>query len=398
MITDDLNTGALTSRIAFVALLLLVLIFAFSGCSDNSSDTAAQKERKAVAVDVMRIEASDMVDSIEFTGELTPKVHADVKTEIPGIVSKVYVTEWVSVRKGQPLAHIELPEVNASIQRATAGLDAARSEMMLAEASHEKANREMNRLKELYESGLATKQSFEDAETSLKTASASLDSARSRVGTAEAELNQTKARLNKGNIVAPIDGIVSFRGINVGDLTSDTASSKSAFRIVDNRVLRLTASVPSSLMSLVHVGSPVHFTVDAYPGRTFEGSVEYVNPEISGSDRTMSVIVEYLNKDGDLKSGLFTTGRIETDRKHSTIKVPRQVLNNYDMSKNTAQVFVAEGSTARIRQVATGLVHGDDIEITSGLKEGEMIVSRGGFNLTDGAPIVATGQSGTTSK
>ncbi len=174
----------------------------------------------------------------------------------------------------------------------------------------------------------------------------------------------------------------------MGDLAGDAAANKPIFRIVDNRVLNLTVMVPSADSAKVKVGQSLQFSVDSMPGKSFQGKVLYLNPELNSADRSLKVIAEYNNQPELLKGGLFAKGRIITGTRNGVIQIPRAVLSRWDTMSGKATIFVTDGQTARARIVKTGTVNGDLVEIVEGLKQGEKYVSRGGFSLKDGDRVV----------
>jgi RND family efflux transporter MFP subunit len=188
-------------------------------------------------------------------------------------------------------------------------------------------------------------------------------------------------------VISPIDGVVALRDVNVGDLASDAAASKPIFRIVDNRVLNLTVTVSSTDSGRIRVGQSLEFTVDSQPGRTFAGKVMYINPELSSADRSLKVIAEVRNVPESLKGGLFAKGRIVTGARAQVLQVPRSALGAFDLQAKKGSMFVVENGVARKREILSGVVNGDMVEIASGLKPGEQYVVRGGFNLKDGDKV-----------
>lgn len=366
----------------YVALLILAAAL-MSACSKNgAANVPAQKP--PVSVEVASVVAQDLTEGIEVTGSLEPKFWADVKTQIPGLVRQVYVNEWVRVRKGTPLARIDVAETEALVKRAEAAVESAKAGQAQAQVSANRAERELARVLKLKESGLATQQGVDDARTEASAAQARIEAAKAQIRVAQEELRQANARLAKGQVVSPIDGVVALRDVNVGDLTSDAAAAKPIFKIVDNRILNLTVTVPSADSARVKVGHPLEFTVDALPGKTFTGRVMFINPELNAADRSLKVVAEVRN-DGDLlKGGLFAKGRIVTGQRPKVLQVPRNTLANWDTGTKKANVFVLTGETAKVRAVETGVVNGDQVEIVKGLAAGEKYVTRGGFSLKDG--------------
>jgi membrane fusion protein, multidrug efflux system len=377
-----------------VPFMIALLAVTLSGCSRKSE---AKKEDDAlrkppVAVEAAAAATTDLVEGIEVTGCLDPKFWADVKTQIPGLVKQVYVTEWVRVHKGQPLARIDLAEIEALVKRAEAAIESAGANQAQAQVNANRAERELARILKLKEAGLATQQGVDDARTEAAAAAARISAARAQIRVAEEELRQARARLAKGLVASPLDGVVAHREVNVGDLTSDAAVGKPIFRIVDNRLLNLTVTVPSADAGRVKVGQPLEFSVDCCPGKTFTGRVMFINPELSNADRSLKVIAEVKNVPETLKGGLFAKGRIVAGKRSGVLQLPRSALSGWDIGTHQGNVFVVEGETARLRKVETGVVAGDLVEIASGLKAGEKYVTRGAFNLRDGDRVAVAGK------
>lgn len=374
----------MNSRISFIILIASALL---AGCSKKQEVAI----KPPVAVDLATAATADLTEGIEVTGNLEPKFSADVKTQIPGLVKEVYVTQWVRVRKGQPLARIDVAEAEALTRRAEAAVVAARAQLAQSQVSLARAEREEVRSLKLKEAGLATQQAVDDSRTETAAARARVESSRAQIRVAEEEVHQTKARFAKGLVTAPLDGVVALRDVNVGDLASDAAAGKPIFRVVDNRILNLTVTVPSADSARVKIGQPLEFTVDALPGKTFSGKVMFINPELSTADRSLKVVAEVLNGSELLKGGLFAKGRIVTGKRGGVVQVPRSVLAGYDTAQQTATLFVADGQLARLRKVKTGAVSGELVEIREGLKTGEKYIARGGFTLQDRDKIAVQG-------
>jgi len=368
-----------------IVILALAAAVATTACSQQSETRTTTTARKPpVAVDVAAATPQTLAEGIEVTGSLEAKFSADVKTQIPGLIREVYVNEWVRVRKGQLLAKIDVAETEAQVKRAEAGVESAKAALAQDQVTVNRAERELARLVKLKDSGLATQQALDDARTEAEAAKARIAAARAQIRVSEEEVHQAQARQAKGLVTAPMDGVVALRDVNVGDLASDAAAAKPIFRIVDNRLLNLTVTVPSAVTGRVKVGQPLEFSVDALPGRVFTGRVLYINPEMNAADRSLKVIAEVRNEPELLKGGLFAKGRIVTGTRSGVLQLPRQALIGWDTVGHKASIFVIDGETARSRQVETGVVTGDLVEILQGLKAGESFVTRGGFNLKDG--------------
>ncbi len=375
-------------RKILAGVILLPLLLA-GGCSKNGEAKGKPNsvEKPPIAVETATLAPSSLVEGIEVTGSLEPKFYADVKTQIPGLVKQVFVTEWVRVRKGQPLARIDVAETEALVKRAEAGVESAKAGLAQAQVASTRSNRELERILKLKESGLATQQSVDDSRSEAEAAKTRVEAAHAQIRAALEDVRQARARLGKGLVTAPMDGVVALREVNVGDLTSDAAAGKPIFRIVDNRLLNLTVTVPSSESARVKVGQPLDFSVDAMPGKTFTGKLMFVNPELSAKDRSLKVIAEVRNNGELLKGGLFAKGRIVTGSRNGVLQVPRSSLASFDLATRKGAIFLVENGIARKRDIQTGSANGDQLEVI-GVKAGEQYVVRGGFTLKEGDRVV----------
>jgi RND family efflux transporter MFP subunit len=362
-----------------LALIACTALVAGTACSKETPAAPAVAGRPPVAVTVVPAAVTTLIESIEVVGSLEPKFWVDVKSEVTGTVNAVYVTEWVAVRKGAPLARLDTTETEAAIEALKAAVAQART----AEA---RARREYDRAVQLKEYGLITPQNYDEAKTAVE-ASTAVTSA------AEAQVRVAEARLSKSLLRAPMNGIVALRTVNVGDRLENMGNDTPAFRIVDNDLLDLTVSVPATRLAQVRVGLPLEFTTDAVPGRTFAGKVMFINPALDETSRSAKVIAEVPNPGGLLRGGSFAKGRIIVDSRRDVLQVPREALVNWDLERKSAEVFVVRGSAADKRTVQTGMTTPAGVEVLSGLAPGDRVVVRGGFALRPGdTVVVASGQ------
>jgi len=367
---------------------MIIPIAACSGGGEAAKQAAPMATRPPVAVEVAVAATGALLEGIDVTGTLAPKFEVDVKAEVTGLVSEVYVTEWVRVKKGEPLARVDIREQEAFVKRTEAALESAKSSELQARVADNRARREFERMKKLRDNGLATQQALDDAGTEAEASASRVEAAHAQVRAAEEDLNQVRTRLAKGRIVAPIEGIVSERRANVGDLVGEAGANQLLFHIVDNRILNLTVSVPSVSMAGLRNGQPLEFTTDALPGRTFKGMIMFINPAVNEADRSVRVIAEVNNAAGELKGGLFVQGRIMTGRRDGVILVPREALSGWDVAGRKAKLFIVEADRAKSREVRTGLATEGGVEITAGLKPAETYVVRGAFNVKEGDKLI----------
>jgi RND family efflux transporter MFP subunit len=357
------------SRVLVFATLSAAALAGCSGKGNAGSGTASQK----MAVEAETVSVATLRQTIPVVGTLEPKWQAEVKAEYSGVVAEVLVPEWTRVKKGDVLLRFDAREAEAVAA-------SARATFLQAEVAATRATRERERTEKLKEAGLATQQQVDEARTAA-------DAALASVGAARAQRDVAETRLAKTVVRAPLDGVVASRTVNPGDFVQNMGSDNAMFRIVDNRLLDLAVAVPSSRLSDVRTGQPLTFATDAVPGRTFEGRVRFVNPAADAATRTVRIFVEVPNPEGTLRSGLFVKGEIVTGERSNVLTAPRTAILSWDLAQKQAVLYALDGGTARKKTVTTGVTSGDRVEIVSGLRNGDRVVTRGGFNLRDGDAV-----------
>jgi RND family efflux transporter MFP subunit len=364
------------ARASVLVLLIATSIVAAGACSKQADSKSLESGRPPVAVGVEAATATDLVDTIDVVGTLEPKFTADVKSEVTGVVTEVYVTEWVPVKRGDKLARLDSRETEA-------GIETLRAAEAQAKVAQNRAQREYERAQQLKQYGLITPQASDDAKTAVEAADAAMTAARAQIKAAE-------TRLSKLLITAPMDGVVALRGVSVGDRVENMGGNASMFRIVDNRVLDLTVSVPSSRLASVRVGQTLDFSSETLPGRTFSGKVMFINPAIDAASRSAKVVVQVVNSDGALRGGAFAKGRMVVGQRTAVLQVRKEALLNWNLETAKAEVFVVSGDTAQRRVVSTGAASGPSVEVLSGVQPGDQVVTRGAFALKDGDRVVVS--------
>ncbi len=361
------------------ALVLVAgLAAAGSGCSRPGEGVPKGQGRPPVAVEVAPVAAGELAEVIEVVGTLTPKFSAEVRSEFTAVVKEVYVTEWVPVRQGTPLARLDTSEGEAL-------LAAARAALLEAQVREAQAVRELARAERLKEVGLLTPRGLEEARTAREAAAAG-------VAAAQAQVTLVQTRLDKAVLRAPFDGVVARRWVSPGDLVENMGSPRPLFTIVDPRVLELTATLPSSSLPRLAVGQTVEFTTDAVPGRTFTGTLSHINPVVEATSRSVQVIGEVANVDGALRGGLFVKGRIRVAARQALL-VPKTALREWNAEKGAGEVLIVVDGTVRRRAVVTGASRADAVEVLEGVSAGEEVITRGAFNVQPGDRVTVVGQT-----
>ena len=170
----------MTSRRA-TAVLLAVLILASTGCSRKEKEGVAAVVRPPAAVETVKAATADVPQAVEVVGTLVPRFDAEVKSEFAGRIAEVYVTQWVRVKAGAPLARVDTREGEVALRRAESGVSMAKANRLEAQAAAGRADRELQRARSLKESGLLTQQNLDDAQTQKEAADARVEAAKAAV-------------------------------------------------------------------------------------------------------------------------------------------------------------------------------------------------------------------------
>src|SRR5262245_45140440 len=396
------------SRVSIVRAwpaLVLAASAVFGACSTGDAKTKDQPAASAAtAATPVTAEERPIARFIRATGSLMAEEQADVAAETAGRVTSARIERGTPVTDGAELVRISSTETEAQLKEAEAnaaqiearlGLTSggafdvnAVAEVQNAKAAYDLAQNEFARIKSLLDQRVvsqsevdqrrtqaeAAPQQYEAAKNGAAQQYQSLQAARARVVLARKALADTVVR-------APFNGVVAQRLVSTGDYV--TKGMKVAV-VVRVNPLRVQLTIPEQFISAVGVGQQVMFVVDAYPGRQFEGKVQYVSPALQAEQRALMVEAVVPNPNGELKPGLFATARIEQSAHTPAVLVPTAAVQT---TGGTSRVFVVKDDRVEERIVSTAQTVGDATEIAKGLKAGERVATTNVGQLVDGALV-----------
>jgi HlyD family secretion protein len=282
----------------------------------------------------------DVVQTVTANGSLTPVQLVEVGSQISGVITEIKADFNSHVRAGDIVAQID----PATYERAQGQAEA---ELANAEAGQEMAQLNFDRGKELYASKLISKSDFDQLRVNLS-------QAKSQVKTRQASLESTKVDLSRTTIRAPIDGVVITRKVEAGQTVAAAMSTPTLFTIAnDLHNMRIEAAVSEADIGGVEEGQKVQFTVDAFPGRLFEGSVTQVRYAASTNQNvvTYTSVVDVDNKDLKLRPGMTANARFITAERKNVLKLPLAAVR----FRPPAGVTVIGDTNAPTAKVAAGV-------------------------------------------
>lgn len=333
--------------------------------------TLSRDGEENVSYRFAQVERGDIVSAISTSGTVSAVVTVDVGTQVSGQISELRADFNTEVKRGQLIGRIDPQTFEARVRQAEAelavaqagvtmqiavlartgaDLASARANLLSARSRDGDAQRELKRKEELLARGVASARDVDRARTEAEAAAAQAASveaavvgaqaqravARAQIQNAEAQVQQREASveqalidLERTFIRSPIDGIVIDRAVNVGQTVAAALNAPVLFTIAqDLRVMQVETAVDEADIGRIRVGQPVIFTVDAYPGRTFEGRVEQVRrkPEEVQNVVTYTVIVSAANPRADLLPGMTANVQVVLNRRDGVLRVPNAAL------------------------------------------------------------------------
>jgi RND family efflux transporter MFP subunit len=385
------------------------LIFATATLAAGCSATASDSEQRAAAPAAISVTTGAAVEQpmirfISVSGTLTAEEEAEVAAETAGRVIATPVERGTRVAASQDLVRIAAAEATAQAQEAEA--NAAQIEARLgmgggaafeiervpevanAHAAADQAQADFDRVRMLMDRKLVSQSEFEQRRTQADAARRQYDVARNGAEQQYQSLLAARARVTIARkaladtaVHAPFAGVVAERFVSVGDYV--TRGTKVAV-VMRTNPLRVELTVPEQYISALVVGRPVTFQVDSYPGETFTGRIRYVSPALTVDSRSLVVEAVVANETGRLKPGFFATARIEEPSGAPGVAVPAAAVRT---TGGTARVFIVAGDHVEERIVTVGVAVKDAVEISSGLKPGDIVATSNVAQLTDGARV-----------
>ena len=388
-----------TSLIVAAGITFLVLagIVAYIVMKQHPNARAAEVPSAKVAVAVK----GDIAHTLSLAGQFQPYQVVDVHPKVTGFMVKINVDIGDKVRKGQTLAILEVPELNAQlkgtvfeVQRAKDDLLRAQHEIKRAEAVHSALHADYERLLKTSKSqpGLIAQQELDDAESKDLSSESQVDATKAAAAAAEqhtevahTDNDRVQALKNYTNVVAPLDGVIVWRYADTGALIQSGTNSNEQdipiVRLSQSGLLRLRMPIPENDVQFVHIGDPMQVRVDAI-GRSFIGKIVRFTRDVNFETRTMETEIDVENQDLSISPGMYANTQMQLVRASNVTTIPVEALV---LKGDRESVYSLDASNrVRIRNVEVGLRGSKLAEIKNGLVPGDRVILGGQENYTEG--------------
>lgn len=352
----------------------------------QSALQAAQRRQDFVpTVQVAEVHDAGPTISVSLPGTTQALTTANIFARASGYIDKRPVDIGDRVKEGDLLAEITAPELDHQIEQAKATLDLDRANLQQQIANRDLATITWNRDRPLVAEGWTTRQQGSIDEQNLKALDAAVGSARQSISAQEAQLRVLGQAKAYQTVVAPFNGVVTQRNIDVGSLVqADATSGTFMFTVMQTDVIRTFVYVPQDSAAGVGPGVEAVVHVPELPGRSFPGTVTRVADALQPDTRTLLTEIDVPNPDGALRPGIYCTVELNIPRKDKLFVVPADAVI---FDADGLHVAVLEDGTARYRKIKVVNDLGTKVEVNEGLKDGDLVIRSPAVNLAEGAHV-----------
>ncbi|MCF6132527.1 efflux RND transporter periplasmic adaptor subunit [Flavobacterium wongokense] len=333
------------------ALILLVIVKLYSNKKEVSEKVYTRNVNLKTVIKAETVKESDFNQSTPFLGEFAPNREVAIASETAGKVIRSAIEEGSNVSTGTLIARLDDGILQAQYASARANFSNA-----------------SNKLKRY--------QQVPEGVTQLE-----MDNAKNQMLTSQAEIQRLQRQISQFTIKAPFSGIVSMKKFELGAVVSPGSPLAT---ITDISVLKLEISVPEKQISNFRKGMNLNVTTEVYPNMTFHGKVDMVASVTDASHNYTVKILVPNNSKTPLKSGMYGNVTLENNVAQKTITIPRSALIGTALKP---QVYVVKSGIAKLRAIEIGQSNANNIQVLSGLNEGEVVATAGLVNLNDGTEV-----------
>jgi membrane fusion protein (multidrug efflux system) len=339
-----------------LVIFTVVVLAVISGCKPGASGGPPGGEMPPTQVETVHVAPSSLANQFETVGSLRAQESAVIRPEIDGKITAINFTEGQHVAAGSQLFSLDAALAQADLNEANANLENSR-----------RANARAGEL--------AGKQLI---------ARSDLDKTKADLGVDQARAASARTRLDKSQIRAPFDGVVGLREVSVGDYVK---AGDALVDLVRMDPVEVDLRAPEVVLSSLALGQKINLGVDSYPGQMFNGTIVAIAPTVDLGGRSVLLRARLANSDGKLRPGMSARVQIVLGTNPNALMVPEQAIWPNGDEK---MVYVVKDGVAKLVPVTLGVRQPGLVEIVTGLKAGDEVVTAGQLKLFDGAKVMTS--------
>ena len=342
----------------FIVLTFAMLLLALGGCTQKNTAETERYSEKITNVEYFKVESTEFEENTTLPIVVMPYKEINLGMTNGGRVTNIYADKGESIKKGQILLKTDDTIIKASYETAKASLEYQKNEF----ARNEK----------LFENGSITEAQFETARLALAQTKSSYEI--------------SKKNYEDATLEAPFSGIVTRKNVEIGDIL---APSIPAFRIIDMSRVRIQSGIPEKYIGDFQKGNKVILSIDAIPGREFEGTINFISPEANPNVRTFLAEMIVDNREGLIRAGVMGNAHIFQKIHENALMIPINAL--IETQKGRIVFVLKEGDVVEERSIE--IIGGNDLMFqVVGLNAGEKIIAKGHYDLINGEHVNVTGE------
>lgn len=347
--------------------------------------TAEQQRNFVPQVRVATVEPSTNIDVVKLPATTSAFASANIFARASGYIGTRAVDIGDHVKTGQLLAEIVAPELDHQIAQAEATLAQLNSSLQQAQANQKLAKVTWDRDRPLVDKGWLTAQQGTIDEQTLKAQEAAVAVAQANIKAEEAQLQVLRQQKLYQRVVAPFDGVITQRNIDVGSLVqADATSGTFMFTLQQGNVIRTQVFVPQDAAFGLKPGIAAVVRVPEIPNRTFPGTVTRIADALQPGSRTLLTEVDIPNPDAALASGIYCTVELHIPRKTPSYRISADAVI---FNAGGMQVAVVENGVVHLRKIGVLRDLGPEVEVDSGVKPGDQVILNPAVDLAEGAKV-----------
>jgi RND family efflux transporter MFP subunit len=381
-------------------LLAVACAVLFTGCSKTNVEANGAPPTEGPVVAVAQIKTANLARTLTLTAEFKPYQEIDVMAKVAGYIKEINVDIGDRVSQDQLLATLEIPEMDddlrragASVERSQANVKQAQDELARAQSAYDVTQQYYRRLDDVSKQrpGLVAQQEIDDAhgkalvaQAQVAAANSAVQSAQQQVHVNESDVAKVHTLMDYTRVSAPFTGVVTKRYADKGSMIqAGTASQSQAMPVVrlsQNNLLRLILPVPESAVPTVHIGQQVEVRVPSL-NRSFPGQVKRFEDKLSLETRTMNTEVDVENPALTLMPGMYAEVNLTLAKRDHVLVAPVNAVEAGQVA------VVTPNRRIEFRKIEVGIETADEVEVRSGLNEGDLIVLGGHSGLQPGQEV-----------
>ncbi|GBL39410.1 MAG: efflux RND transporter periplasmic adaptor subunit [Nitrospiraceae bacterium] len=369
--------------IIFFAVTALVVFRLSSGAKSDV------RNARVITVATATPLKQDLDIRLAYTADIIPNQVVNLFSRVDGYIGKIYVDKGDLVKASQLLVEIDHTDYQHAVNQAKANLAAARARVAQQDASVRNATLTLHRMRALIKDQFVSQQDLDNAQVSYDAAVAALDSLGAQVQQMAVAQAQAETNLAYSYIRAPFAGYVAERNLDLGAYVSGATAgtstiSRGILTLHEIQTVRILIEVVEKDVPLIQVGQKADVRAEAYPERSFEGTVTRIVQALNRATRTMTVEVDLPNKDHVLKGGMFARVEVLVGSHRNAIQIPIDAVSRLE---DAQYVYIVREGKAQRMPVEIGVREDNRVEITKGLDGSEQVIVSGKDLVHDGTAV-----------